>query len=294
MSPSASHRRLLPPVLLLGLLVLALLPSRWSFYGPPLHGAVKTILSPLSLRFIRLSSAVRQQFDRPILAGGDLERLSDELRYKDALIIAAQRRIADLEILTAELQGLRQRLGDSYVFRRVDVVGRSTDPFSGTFQIAQGAMDRLAVGIPAVDGANLIGRIVQVTPTTASIEPITAAGTLVQVLLAPSSLPLSGLPAERARPVQIVSDGRRFRADDVDRTIPVQVGDYARLDDTGGPAGWPLSVQGYIVGQVISAEPNPDDPLRQRIVIRPLLSPTSAGAVTLILPRSIVGQEDAR
>lgn len=271
---------------MLALVALALLPARWSFYGPPLHGAVKTLLSPLSLRFVRLTSTVKQELHQPILGDGDLKRLSDELRYKDALIIAAQKRIAELEVVNSELQGLKQRLGDSYLFRRVDVIGHSTDPSAGTFQIGQGAAGGLQVGMPAVEGANLIGRIVQVTPTTATIGPITAPGTLLEVLIAPAMLPRTGLPPERDQRVQVAADDHyRFVADDVDHTVPVQVGDYARLDDAVGPSAWPRSVQGYIVGVVASVEPNPDDALRQRIVIRPLLSPRHVSAVTIIMPR---------
>jgi cell shape-determining protein MreC len=235
---------------------------------------------------VRLTSSVKQEIHRPILGEGDLQRLSDELRYKDALIIAAQKRIKELEVVNSELQGLQQRLGDAYLFRRVNVIGHSADPAAGTFQIGQGATSGLQVGMPAVEGANLIGRIVQVTPTTATIGPITAPGTLLEVLIAPAMLPRTGLPAERDQRVQVAADHQyQFVADDVDHAVPVHVGDYARLDDATGPSAWPRSVQGYIVGVVASVGPNPDDALRQRLVIRPLLSPRHVSAVTIIMPR---------
>lgn len=274
------------PLVIAVLLGLALMPSAWYGFTTPLHGTVVTLLTPLSLPFSSLESTLQMEREQPPLAGGDVGRLSDELRHKDALLIAAQRRITELERINAELQGLKARLGDSYVYRQVRVIGRSSDAAAGTLFIDEGAVNDLRVGLPAVDGANLVGRIVQISPTSSSIQPITSEGLLIEAVLAPPQLPSTGLPPERSRTVQLRAEGdQRLFADDVDRSIPVEVGDYARLYDSHGASPWPASVQGYILGVVSAVEPNPDDGLRKRVTVRPLISIQHVSAVTVIAPR---------
>src|SRR4051794_162018 len=100
------YRRLVAPLALLGLAVLSLLPAKWCGYGPPLGNAVGVLLRPLSMPLLKISSQLRHRSEHPTL--GDAENLSDELRERDTMILALQRRVRDLELLTSQMQGLQR------------------------------------------------------------------------------------------------------------------------------------------------------------------------------------------
>lgn len=302
--PALTFRRVRLPAVGL-LFVLALLPQRFCFYGPPLYSIAMTFLSPVSAPLASFSSQVRQRTERPIPEGIDveglsaeqrekLERIGEEMRSKDTRIIVMEQRIEELERINAELQGLERRLGDSYLFRRAAVTGLGSDGTIQTLRISRGTRDGLRVGMAVVEGANLIGRIIQSDATGSTVKPLTAKDNLLEVMLTPPQLPPDGLPTDRRRTCLLTPEGPRLlTADDVDRSIPVEVGDYARLDDDASDTPWPAAVQGMIVGRVVLAEPDPDDPLRKRVHVRPLLSPYYLDEVTVIVPRSMYDSPDA-
>ena len=66
----------------------------------------------------------------------------------------------------------------------------SSDPsnFSHTIDISKGSDDGLKVGMPVVNGAGLVGRIVQVTPSRSTVQLITDPDFLVGVRLLGSDL----------------------------------------------------------------------------------------------------------
>ena len=66
----------------------------------------------------------------------------------------------------------------------------SSDPsnFSHTIDISKGSDDGLKVGMPVVNGAGLVGRIVQVTPNRSTVQLITDPDFLVGVRLLGSDL----------------------------------------------------------------------------------------------------------
>ena len=281
--PLTSRRVWLPAV---GLLcVLALLPQRFCVYGPPLHGAVMSMLGLISKPLISVSSRIKQQIDPPELGADKLETLRDQVLHQDAVIRNLKRRIHRLRAVNAELQGLREQLGESYLLRHAAVIGAGSDISAATLQINQGSRDGMRIGMPAVDGANLIGRIIQTGPTSSAIEPITAEGNLLEVVLTPPRLSTRGRPWTPRQTALLEAQGRRLLTAVVDRELPIEPGYYARLEDEDGPSGWPVSVQGRIVGRVVRIEPLPDDPLRKRIIVRPMLAPRYVDEVTIIMPR---------
>jgi len=283
LAASLTFRRIMM-VLILALAVSSLLKSQYCVYTPPLRNAVSLALMPIARPLNSVTSYVRSETDRPVL--GDLQQLSDELRYKDALVLSLQKQVRELERVNAELQGLAQRIGGDYVFREARVIGRTSDPSAGTLTIDRGARHGLRPGLAVVKGASLVGRLIEVGPSTSVIGLITRPDNLIEVVLAPPRLPEGGLPADRQSVVQLrVSDPHQFVADDVNREVPVEAGDYARLEDHRGPESWPLAVQGMIVGQVQSVEPNPDQTLLQRITVQPMLSLRRLDTITVVVPR---------
>ena len=282
--PAVSSRRI--AWIVVGLLcILSLLPQRFCIYGPPMRDLAIRVLAPIAAPLTNLSTRLRPAPDRPILAGGDLAKLSEELRQRDGRIIALERRVKELETTSAQLQGLRRRLGDSYAFRAAAVIGRSADPAATAITVDVGSLDGVAPSFAVVDGANLIGRVMQVGNTTSTLTPLTSLSTLLEVVFAPPELPLDGLPPDRQRSCLLKTRGRdHFIADDVDQAMPVRVGDYARLSDRHGGENWPAAAQGMVIGQVTKIENHPDDPLRKRIEVRPLISPRALSSVTIIVP----------
>jgi cell shape-determining protein MreC len=284
MSPSqAKYTPFVLPLVVGGALLLSFMPARFCGYGPPLSNALFVLLKPMTLPLWRLTSAIRQHTEHPAL--GDADMLSDELRDRDTMILAMQRRVRELELENAELQGLRRGLGDSYLFRRATVLGASSEGGGAMLQIDLGARDGIRPGFAVVEGANLVGRIIQVAQATSTLRPVTSAG-LVEVLFAPPIVPREGLSPQRQRTCLLKATGNDLlTADDVDRELKIAVGDYARLSDEHGPETWPGAAQGMIVGRVTHVQPNPNDPLRQSVQVRPLFSPRLVDAVTILVPR---------
>jgi rod shape-determining protein MreC len=281
--PALTFRRVFL-LLLAALSVSSLLKSKYCVYGPPLRNAVHTVLMPMARPLNDVTAAVRSERDRPVL--GDLEQLSDELRYKDALILSLQKRVRELEATSAELQGLSQRLGQDYVFREARVIGRAADPSAGTLTIDKGASVGLSPGLAIVKGADLVGRLIEVGPTTSIIRLITTPDELIEVALTPPRLPTDQPTDFRQRVAQLrVVGPAELIAEDVDREVPVQAGDYARLMDDRGPESWPDAVQGMIVGRVVKVEPNPDQKLLKTVTVMPMRSLRRLDTVTVVVPR---------
>ncbi len=273
------------PAVVAGALVLSMLPARWCGYAQPLAGLVSLTTRPLTGPLRVLSARVIPQPPAPAL--GAARDLSEKLREQDTMLLALQRRVHELELINAELQGLKRRLGESYVYRRANVIARGADAAAGSLQLDLGTREGIRPGLAAVEGASLIGRVIQVGPAGSTLLPVTAptAG-YIGVIFAPAILPPEGLTAQRNRAWLLkAGPNERLICEDVDRQALIQVGDYARLRDEEGNGSWPAAAQGMIVGVVTAVTDNEKSPLRQRIEVRPLISPRAIDAVTIIVPR---------
>lgn len=273
------------PVIIMGSLVLSLLPARWCGYSQVPAAVVSVATRPFTGPLRSLVARVVPQITPPTL--GESRELSDKLREQDTMLLSLQRRVRELELTNAELQSLKRRLGESYVYRRANVVARSSDAAAGSLQLDLGTMDGVRPGLAVVDHACLIGRVIQAGPAGSTLLPITARSTgLIGVIFTPPILPPQGLAAHRNRTWLLKADAaERLICEDVDKQVGVEVGDYARLRDEDGPHGWPGSAQGMIVGVVTSVMDNERSPMRMRIEVRPLIRPRFVDAVTVIVPR---------
>jgi hypothetical protein len=280
-----STRRLV--LLVVGLLfVLALLPQRMSVYGPPMRDLLIRLLAPVASPLTNLSTRLRPPPEPPARAGGDVARLSAELNQRDGMILALQRRVETLETAIAQLQDLKRRVGDAYHFRSASVVGRSADPAASTVHLDIGSIEGVAPFMAVVDGGHLLGRVVQAGKTTSSVAPLAALADIqLEVVFTPPDLPEIGLPPERSRTCLLRPAGRDRFIEEVDKAMPVDVGDFARLSDRAGDGAWPAAAQGMIIGRVARVEPHPEDPLRKRVEVRPVVSLRSLSSVTILVPR---------
>jgi len=288
-APAITSRRLLAPVVVVILLASSLLPSRYCFYGPPLHNAVLVLVSPLS---VRLSAIGSRFYDR---SGPPVDRTLEQLRDDLLVLEAENRRLEEENRLLREqmtqLSGFQRRIGPTKhrpLFARV--TGYSAAG-AGTLMIDAGIRDGLDVGMVVADvgaggfgGPQLVGRIVQVQHATAAVQPLTARGNLIPIQL--------GGEPDRWLPFRAVG-GDLLVAADADRDLRIKVGNLARLADTGGPDRWPQVAHFMLVGTVTRIVPDPNEPLWQRIEVMPTRPLAHLREVMVLIPASGPGQGEA-
>lgn len=296
MPPAITSRRVLIPGVIVMLLASSLLPAEYCFYGPPLHNAVLVLVSPLSGRISALGSRL---YDR---SGPPIDRTLEQLRDDLLVLEGENRRLQEenrmLRDQITQLSGLQRRIGPSKyrpIFARVtghSVPGAGGGPggggggaMSGMLLIDAGIRDGLDVGMVVADvgaggfgGPQLVGRIVQVQHATAAVEPITAKGNLLRLEL--SSAPERWVLFRAAGPDLLI-------AADADRDMPVKVGDLARLADpplVGAGRVWPPAAHFMLIGTVTRIVPDPNEPLWQRIEVRPTRPLTHLSEVMVLIP----------
>ncbi len=289
------------------LLILSLLPDRWCGYADALNEPLTRLLAPVStparkaLRHVRngLGWLVGAAPPASSIAGGaasegersvrspveKLKELRRALRHKDERILSLRQRLDEARRHVRELQQLRKSIPDrAYVFRRAEITGRSVD--SGVLQLDAGRRRGIVEGTAAVDGPNLVGRVVDVGPFSASVEPITSRGTPFNAVITPPRLPEKDLDSllQKRRAQFEVKDGSRLVAV-VGRKQPAEADDLVRLYDDGA---WPDAVQGKVLGRVVRVERMAEEPLWKRVVARPAVSLRYLDAVTVIVPEKRV------
>ncbi len=282
MPSSAETTRRIWQAVVVVLLVLSLMPGRWAFYGPPMHAVLTAVLAPISDPLVTFASWMRGRHDKIDL--GDPDAMARQLLIKEGEIFSLREEVERLRRDNAELQRLEQVTAGAVLPLRARVIAYSSDGGSSVLRINRGARDGLREGMPVIDGPHLVGRLIQVGPAGSAVQPLTAPAILLDVVVTPPVTTESdGKASERV--LQLRSDGRLLRADDVDRTIVIRPGDLARLRDmTWARPAEPI--QGMVVGRVIEVTDHPDDPLRQRIQGRPLIDPAFVKLVTVFRPRN--------
>jgi cell shape-determining protein MreC len=311
---SASTRRLAVAALLALVLISAFVPSRFAGYADSLGRAVETALLPISHPMTFLSSRARQVMAgrRPPMpddlqavvnqlpaehqaAAQAIAHLSRSLEEQNQINFALTRQVMRLREENQALRNLRAQLGDEAAGRLrlpvASIAGRGSDPAAGTCTLNQGARDGLAIGQPAVKGANLVGRIVSVGPVTSTMELVTRPELRLEAIITPPRMPGGVLPEDRRTVVQFVARPTgRLVASDVRSETPAAVGDYVRLVDHD----WPEAVQGMIIGRVERVEPLRDSPLLKRVIIEPRLNLRTLTAVTVIVRQTKPAGESDR
>ena len=130
----------------------------------PLQRAVSSVVQPIGNFFTSLG-------DLPRLAARneELERQLEELKVQQQLNVEYQRRIESLE----NILGLRVTRPSSVAAR---VIGSGVSNFEWTITIDQGSENGITVDMPVVTGtaaaAELVGRVIRVTPVSADVELI--------------------------------------------------------------------------------------------------------------------------
>jgi rod shape-determining protein MreC len=128
----------------------------------PLRGAAETVSEPFTNAWHGVTDY------------GDIKDESDELRQA---LEDAQGEAVLQEDAASQLKELLEQQELEWIGSIDTTTARvlSSDPsnFSHTIDISKGSDDALKVGMPVVNGAGLVGRIVQVTPTRSTVQLIT-------------------------------------------------------------------------------------------------------------------------
>lgn len=226
-----------------------------------------------------LSTAIRPGSERlpDFSAGGDLTQQLVEARvYIDNLEqdILRLRKVSDnLAIINALVDT------EDISFVGAKVIGFNGDLKNPILTINIGLDNGVRDGLAVVWGADLVGKVVATSVSTADVQIITAAGAKMQVRITRPDIDPTVTPVPAY--IELSDDGRTFYTDEFALDSPVQVGDLALLADDS----WQFRARGFIVGTVTQVGPHPDRPLlNQRVVISPNRPLASVYGVIVLVP----------
>jgi len=159
----------------------------------PLRGAAESVSEPFTNAWHGITGygGLKDQND-------ELRRRIDELEGRDVLQEDAAQQLAEL----LGQQNL-EWVGDIPT-TAARVLSGSPSNFSHTVDISKGSDDGIAVGMPVVNGAGLVGKVVQVTGSRATVQLITDPDFAVGAKLLPSNV--TGTARGRGRGKDLVVD----------------------------------------------------------------------------------------
>ncbi|MFO0873223.1 MAG: rod shape-determining protein MreC [Phycisphaerales bacterium] len=252
----------------IGLLTLSLLPARWLWWLNDIAAIVNLPLAPLADVSNDLRTWLRRG-DDPLAGSSELEQtlVADRDRYR---ALWNDERLRNEE-LVRQLDDVRlaEQLDEGAMFDpvRADVVGRGPDSLRGAVRLNIGTRSGVAPGDVAVfRGAHLVGRVADdpdalscllVSTTDPSVGRIHAA-------VAPDPEPADPRPATIPLLLTPVGDGT-FVAD-AGRDARIRIGDEVVCADPS----WKSTARGMIIGVVDSIDRRDDQPLRNRLRIKPI------------------------
>lgn len=274
----------MPSVIVL-LLTCSLLPSRairWtSWFGRLTDTLVAPVSHPLTKVSRWLWPAGARFDDR------EMQQMYEERERLAELYAREQAENGRLREYIKELQrGLELNPGLPVRQLTASVYRNPADLTSRELLIRAGEREGVTVGtVVTCSGLQLLGRVTDVGPATCKVQPITskAAGRiLAQVMLTDANA--AGL----ACTLDPVGDGTlRGPVAQPSGSPAVTPGMTVRLND---PDRWPASSQFVLIGQIETVEPDPAQPLRTVITVRPSVLLDRVGEVYLRLEGPIPGE----
>ncbi len=249
--------------------------------GPP-RWLVQSVVGWVSQPLLNIAGALRS---RPTLDldRGDPRYLQQNydalLKYNAFLREESQRLREELARYRWARENLKLETPADFVF--ADVTSLNHSNLRRTITINRGSVQGLRTDLVVADWYNfsVVGRITDVGPRSATVELITS----------PRSRPIvKFLPGTPVRPpanptvLQLSpdKDGKSLSAT-VKTDTPLQTGFLAHLVDTG----WPAEGRGFVVGKVVSVEPQPDNPyLYNRVVVQPIHDAARLSRVIVLVP----------
>lgn len=209
-----------------------------------LRGAASTVFSPLGDGAASAAEPFTNAWNGAF-GYDDLERENDRLREQIAELegdsAEAQEAIREVEELS-ELNGIDQYSDLPAVTARV--VGSSLTNFDQSVALDQGSDDGIAVGMPVVTGAGLVGRVIAVTGGRSTVQLLTDPSFDMGVRLASTGEVGIGHGTGDEEPLTI------------DAGIPVSVREQIPADEAVTTCGCDRSVfpPGIPIGTVVAVD----------------------------------------
>ncbi len=296
LSSLLNARRALPVALVL-LTITALLPARNLAWAGWFGTLVQTLAAPIShpvSRFIRWVVPAA-----PLVADEDAGSRAWRLRAEEFETLYLRERSANdrlLEKIALLQSGLELNPGLGVRQLATPVIGASSDLSSGLMSVRAPRGSNITPGtsIAVVEGVQLLGRVDSVRAMIAQVRPITdrSASRVEGVVVLGDSREAPRLRCSLAPAGDGTLIGPVENPAGLPMGVALAVGHRVRLSDPT----WPESAQELILGQVASIQPNPEQPLRQMLVVRPLVDLSRVSEVVLRIPvsREDAGAESAR
>lgn len=274
--------RLLPATLAV-LLLLALLPVRYTRWVGLLGDFTELVVSPIANPMRAMAGWVR-----PARAAGgsaEVEQYREQVERLTAQVNRVEAENTRLRELIKMLQGgMAMQPAAPTRDLAVSVVSASSDLSSRLLRVRGGTRQGVIVGSVAVGvGLQLVGRVAEAEVLTSLVRPITAreaSPIRARIMLADAGLWLDSTLTPDGEgglrgPVEY-----RMQAQAPGRVLEAMPGQTVRLDDPT----WPEGAQMLLVGQVERVESNPRMPGRQIVVVRPTLELHRVSEMVLRVP----------
>ena len=230
----------------------------------PFQSAVSSVVDPVGDFFstlVRLPE-IRREND-------ELRDRVAELQQKVSTATADQKRLAMLE----SLLDVQAQLGPDTASVAGQVIANGVSNFEWTVQIDVGSSAGVAVGMPVVSSAGLVGRIVRVAPNAAT----------VQLILDPDSAVAGRLGVSGTTGIVTGQGDEELRMGLVDTTATVTAQDAVVTAGYEIPgAGTGAYPPGILIGQVSRVLPDPGA-LETYITVRPAVDFSTLDLVLVIL-----------
>jgi rod shape-determining protein MreC len=227
----------------------------------PIAGAVDTVFAPVSDWIDGVTSAGSLKDEN-----ARLRRQLDDARGQDAAARAA----------IEENKALKQLLDLTFVEDADSIAAQVVEGAPGNFeltvQIGKGTTDGVAVDLPVVTGAGLVGSVVEVSRDRATVRLLDDAASAVGV-----KLERSGTSAV----LKGSGDGGTVRLDFVDPAAEVAEGDVVYTSGTQGsrfPGGIPVAT--------VSKVTRTRGDLQQDVLVEPLVDLSRLDYVKVLRPSS--------
>ncbi len=252
------------PITIVVLFVLSFFPIRWLGWTDWFAAQVKVAIVPITHPMtIAIDAIVPARIADP--ASSERERaLKNELERVELELYQTQQE-------NARLSSLIEKYSRGAAITPELNVKQYTRPRVGNLSgdillIRSGSVPGLVRGTVVVtDAVQLVGRVSRVDTRTAQVLPITAPG--AQPIMGTVLLNDDG--SEQARCFLKPTGNGTLRGEvarpTLDMDLNIAIGQEVRLLDSQ----WPTSAQMLLIGKIERMEPNPEQPLRPRFIVRP-------------------------
>jgi len=239
--------------ILLLLAVALLLFNQAGFLDPLRTTAMRPIASAqswLSTRYFAIRDMLTFPGDMAALRARNAE-LEATVALLESEIIALKEQLTETELLSALLDYARAQPESRYL--AADVIGRDTSPFLRSIWIGRGTDSGILRGMPVVTERGLVGRIIEVTATSARVQLITDPEIAINVLF----------QNERAEGLLAPQLNGELWIDHIDQDAEISPNELVLTSGLGG--SYPPEIP---IGEVVSVRRR-DYELFQQAVIQP-------------------------